>query len=119
MSYIIIRRGDRPVVLPEDRGEGRLGEVARELMEKEAEKLASQVVQGEDGTYSSPNLDDVEKVAVELPPHDAEKLRLESSEWGRMIYPPIVGSDLITADLCTSDGSFFLSFDASSSFPFR
>jgi len=93
-------------VLAEDRGEGRLGEVAREQMEKEAQKVATRVVQGVDGIYSSPDLEDVKPVDITIAPHDAEKLRLESSEWGRMIYPPLVRKDIITADLCTSDGSF-------------
>lgn len=119
LSYFVIRRGDRPVVNAADRGEGRNGEVAREVMEKDLVKMATNVVMGPDGVYSSPDLDDAESPNVELAPHDAEKLRREASEWGRVIYPPLKRQDLVIADMCTSDGESSLASTRLSSLTLR
>lgn len=101
MTYFILRRGSRPKVAPESRGEGRIGEVGRELLEKQREKESRRLIQGEGGVFEP--REDVEEV-VQTPDVDYAKLREESMEWGRMIYPPLIRKDLITADLCSADG---------------
>lgn len=101
MSYFILRRGPRPQVAAESRGEGRIGEVARELLEKERERSSKVLVEGEEGVYE-PREDG--EGPVTLPPVDQVKLREEAMEWGRIIYAPLIRKDLILADVCASDG---------------
>jgi hypothetical protein len=108
-SYCIIKRGPRPIVPDEVRGEGRMGEVGREMAEKAMEKKASVVAQGSDGVYAS-ELGEEEggherENQAEIPEADMEKLRQEVQEWGRMIYPPLHKKGHISMDLCTSSGS--------------
>jgi ribosomal protein RSM22 (predicted rRNA methylase) len=106
-SYFILRRGTRPEISEEDRGEGREGEVAREVRLAQAERDGAVAVLGEDGIFDVPDKPaGVGGDAAELPPVDYSKLRREISEWGRVLKAPIHRKGHSEVDLCTADGTY-------------
>lgn len=114
-SYVILRRGTRPEITDEDRGEGREGEVAHEERLAKAEREGAVAVQGEDGIFASPDAPaEGEEGAAERPAVDYSKLRREIGEWGRVLKAPIHRKGHSEIDLCSADGlSLFLDFTAS------
>lgn len=107
-SYFILRRGPRPAVVDEDRGEGRVGEVERELRLAREEKEGRTAVEGDDGVFALP--DDAGAAAAaageraEADQVDYGKLRREIGEWGRVLRAPLHRKGHSEVDLCTAEG---------------
>ncbi|KAI9504420.1 37S ribosomal protein S22 [Coemansia spiralis] len=79
-SYIIMRRGSRPVLLPEDL--------------KEPEQVSSEIAQENPDEYLPSGVRRKSK----------EQLSRESHYWPRIILPPIKRKGHVIADVCTVDG---------------
>ncbi|KAG6846058.1 hypothetical protein H0H87_006422 [Tephrocybe sp. NHM501043] len=112
-SYVVIRRGSRPISTTEN--VGRVGEVGRRVLEKEAFsqglikelKLHSErVASAEYATEDTPVVATDKLVTeTELSPVELEEaLRLESYSWPRLVFTPMKKSGHIILDSCTPEG---------------
>ncbi|KAG6865333.1 hypothetical protein C0991_003433 [Blastosporella zonata] len=112
-SYVVIRRGPRPISSTSNIG--RLGEVGRRALERE---VASQIPMKElelDSEPAATSADavvedsatvttDTLTVAKELSQGELEEaLRLESYNWPRLVFTPMKKSGHIILDGCTPD----------------
>lgn len=114
-SYVVIRRGPRPKSLAEVGQVGRIGAVAKSVLEKEAERLSmKELVLSEDHVEQADAKDDVDinvHGIAELA-HSAdevqEALRLEAFSWPRLVFPPMKKSGHVILDSCTAEGTELL-----------
>lgn len=112
-SYVVIRRGQRP--LPSIRSVGRIGEVGRRALEKEALSSATvkelQLDSEHEPTADEPHViatnelksetENIPLTAGEL----EEALRLESYHWPRLVFTPLKNSGHIILDSCSPEGT--------------
>lgn len=117
-SYVIVRRGPRPVVeesYVQNGGPERMrsGAVAREEEESQTRRENMQegghgvVQEDETGTLHFKGNPSVERIVSRSEAEtaaDMASLRLESYGWPRVIYPPIKRSGHVILDSCTIDG---------------
>ncbi|KAG6883795.1 hypothetical protein C0993_003698 [Termitomyces sp. T159_Od127] len=110
-SYVVIRRGQRPV--PSISNVGRIGEVGRRASEKEALsaatikelKLDSEHELSADETHvAATNQLNTETENTHLTPEELEEaLRLESYSWPRLVFTPLKKSGHIILDSCSPE----------------
>ena len=125
-SYIVIRRGPRPV--PIEQSLGRMGEVGKWALEAEKAKnefvkhlqLDSESVEAEalphEATVDVPTLSSV-PTPVQSEQELAAALRLQAFEWPRLVFTPLKKSGHIILDACTSEGMpFFCLLHCASNF---
>ncbi|GLB35731.1 putative mitochondrial small ribosomal subunit Rsm22 [Lyophyllum shimeji] len=115
-SYVVIRRGPRP--LPTSTNLGRVGEVGRRELEKEALSRAPMKelkLHSEHAALAGSPKDGASAVASEISVAEEknepstqveleEALRLESYSWPRLVFPPLKKSGHIILDSCTAEG---------------
>jgi len=112
-SYVVIRRGPRPS--PSIKNLGRIGEVGRRALEKEAvSNILAKELQlhsaYEDKIGSSAGETSIGPVTTEIEsePWSAaevqEALRLEAFNWPRLVFPPLKKSGHVILDSCTAEG---------------
>ncbi|KAG6874415.1 hypothetical protein C0995_015151 [Termitomyces sp. Mi166 len=114
-SYVVIRRGERPVA--SIKNAGRIGEVGRRVLEKEASsavaikelKLDSEYpgigkFGGEETPVGVTNESIAKTENIPLSPGELEEaLRLESYSWPRLVFTPLKKSGHIILDSCTAE----------------
>lgn len=99
---------------------GRIGAVAKSVLEKEAERLAmKELVLSEDHVEQADAKDDVDSIVhgvgelAGTEEHSAdevqEALRLEAFNWPRLVFPPMKKSGHVILDSCTAEGTELLS----------
>jgi hypothetical protein len=111
-SYVVIRRGPRPISTTVKTG--RIGGVGRSVIEKEALshppmkelQLHSESLEDPDIAEASMEHGDVPTSMTEpqTPEMLQEDLRLESYGWPRLVFPPLKKSGHIILDGCTPEG---------------
>ncbi|KAI0673595.1 mitochondrial small ribosomal subunit Rsm22-domain-containing protein [Trametes maxima] len=113
-SYVVIRRGPRPA--PVTTRVGRIGDVGRRELVKQAEALApipQLTIDGEDpilvGQHSyetmDPEIQDPPEGEKALSPSElSAALRQEAYSWPRLVFPPLKRSGHIILDGCTAQG---------------
>jgi hypothetical protein len=119
-SYVVIRRGARPVFGAGEPKLGRLGQVGRRGLEKDLARLQqvppSELVAGSDDVhFRTETPEDIEnsahinEVLDALDPEGSTEsvrnaLRREAYVWPRLIFPPLKKSGHIILDACTPQG---------------
>ncbi|KAF8079067.1 mitochondrial small ribosomal subunit Rsm22-domain-containing protein [Lyophyllum atratum] len=115
-SYVVIRRGARP--LPTTTYSGRVGEVGRRALDKDASSRAPMKelkLHSEHEALAGAAMEEAPAVASEILLAEAktepvsqteleEALRLESYSWPRLVFPPLKKSGHIILDSCTAEG---------------
>lgn len=110
-SYVVIRRGTRPV----SRGTqlGRIGDVGRWELEKAAQKHTpkKELLLHNEGEQPASSIEDEFStssdgtVAASGSSEDLEEaLRLEAFHWPRLVFPPLKNAGHIIIDACTAEG---------------
>ena len=120
-SYVIIRRGRRPVA--ETSGTGLYGGVAKDEAERQAAKedsmqqgLIVPIKGAQDGSFEVMRYIPP-KTSTEPPePANAQKrsqteddLRKEAYHWPRLVYPPLKRSGHVVMDTCHPSGEYSFS----------
>ncbi|KAG5340736.1 hypothetical protein C0989_000400 [Termitomyces sp. Mn162] len=113
-SYVVIRRGQRPI--PSIRNIGRIGEVGKRALQKEAlstaavkelildsEHVASEELVAEEAPLGDKLIVETENSSLS-PGEIEEALRLESYSWPRLVFSPLKKSGHIILDSCTPAG---------------
>jgi hypothetical protein len=110
-SYVVVRRGPRPI--PGPIMMGRIGEVGRRSIAQEASRKPLRELTIHDETTVEefppttppPTTTEVgSSVEPESPENFEEALRLESFSWPRLVFPPLKRSGHIILDSCTAEG---------------
>jgi ribosomal protein RSM22 (predicted rRNA methylase) len=114
-SYVVIRRGHRPVSTTVN--SGRIGAVGRSALVKESasrlpmkelqlhsENQESQAETGAESLENERGTVSVSDVEAQSPEALQESLRLEAYGWPRLVFPPLKRSGHIIIDSCTPEG---------------
>jgi ribosomal protein RSM22 (predicted rRNA methylase) len=126
-SYVVVRRGKRPVYSANQAVLGRVGAIGHDAnkaqMEKEQKKVIRELevhVEGEEmesavmtlaGSSAEESRSKTETITPESEGDDlSEALRLESYAWPRLIFPPLKRSGHIILDVCAPSGTYHQSF---------
>ena len=113
-SYVVIRRGPRPSASIKNLG--RIGEVGKRALEKEAlSNIPAKELQlhseYQDKIGSPPGKISIGPVTTEIEsePWSAaevqEALRREAFNWPRLVFPPLKKSGHVILDSCTAEGN--------------
>lgn len=120
-SYVIIRRGARP--LPAETKVGRLGDVGKRALEKARAKTAmAELVMDDEHSHpassggsesqaqtNAPIDVSAEETIVEPSGEELQNaLRSEAYSWPRLVFPPLKKAGHIILDGCTSEGIYAL-----------
>ncbi|THH19690.1 hypothetical protein EW146_g1524 [Bondarzewia mesenterica] len=113
-SYVVIRRGSRPV--RSDTKVGRLGEVGKRELQKlqskapvvdlqlHDESLETHPLTSEEPTGTAHSRPTSSSSQQDGPENLDDALRLEAYHWPRLVFPPMKRSGHIILDCCTPEG---------------
>lgn len=111
----MIRRGPRP--LSTNTTFGRVGEVGKRALDKEASQISTRelvlhdehkpllpVMEGSDSVSEDSVKMEIDRIAPKNQAELQDILRLEAYSWPRLVFPPLKKSGHIILDSCTAEG---------------
>ncbi len=112
-SYVVIRRGPRPII--PDVKVGRLGEVGRRQIQNESAKRRLIELELDNGSVAPTHIANASVLSEEItepitysPAEIDSLLNTESFHWPRLVFPPLKKSGHVVMDVCAPSGTFAL-----------